>query len=149
MLDIRVKYVDNELQSRSPLPLPVYAKDGDAGVDLRSAEELVLLPGHSNVVKTNIALAIPTGYCGYVIPRSGLAAKHGITVVNAPGLIDSGYRGEIMVILHNLGKLPFEIKYGDRIAQLVISKYESVNWVQVNELDETERGEGRFGHTGV
>lgn len=130
------------------LPLPSYAREGDAGLDLYSTVDLELTPGTRYIVPTGIAIAIPSGYCGLVIPRSGLAARHGITVVNAPGLIDSGYRGEIKVIVLNTDHdYSHRILRGDRIAQLVIKQFESITWNVVRELDETDRV-GGFGHTG-
>ncbi|WP_350455250.1 dUTP diphosphatase [Slackia heliotrinireducens] len=130
--------------------VPSYAYDGDAGVDLRATESLVLKPFERALVATSLAVAIPEGYAGLVMPRSGLAIKHGISVVNAPGLIDSHYRGELKVILINLDpKEDFEINVGDRIAQLVIAKVENVDWQPVDELDATDRGAGGFGSSGV
>jgi dUTP pyrophosphatase len=129
---------------------PAYAYPGDAGVDLRSTEALTLKPFERALVSTGLAIAIPEGYAGLVMPRSGLAIKHGISIVNAPGLVDSHYRGELRVILINLDpNEPFEINVGDRIAQLVISPVEFVDWKPVDELDETERGTGGFGSSGV
>ena len=130
--------------------VPSYAYDGDAGVDLRATESLVLKPFERALVATSLAVAIPEGYAGLVMPRSGLAIKHGISVVNAPGLIDSHYRGELKVILINLDpKEDFEINVGDRIAQLVIAKVENVDWQPMDELDATDRGAGGFGSSGV
>lgn len=131
------------------LDLPAYAYAGDAGLDLRAAEDAVLQPFERRAVPCGIALAIPSGYAGFVLPRSGLAAKHGISIVNAPGLIDSNYRGEIKVILINLDPVqPFEIRRGDRIAQLVVLKTPSVELAEVTDLDETVRGQGGFGSSG-
>ena len=131
------------------LDLPEYAYVGDAGLDLRSAEDAVLKPFERRAVPCGIALAIPSGYAGFVLPRSGLAAKHGISIVNAPGLIDSNYRGEIKVILINLDPDHlFEISRGDRIAQLVILKTPSVELSEVANLDDTVRGQGGFGSSG-
>ena len=136
------------LDDKAVLPENAYA--GDAGVDLRATEALVLKPFERACVSTGIAVAIPDGYAGYVIPRSGLAIKHGISVVNAPGLIDSGYRGELKVILINLDPHePFTIEVGDRIAQLVIAEVGQVHWAVTECLDETERGAGGFGSSGV
>lgn len=132
------------------LPMPECAYTGDAGVDLRSAEDLVLQPFERALVPCGFSLAIPEGYAGFVLPRSGLAAKHGISIVNAPGLIDSGYRGELKVILVNLDpKEPFSVKRGDRIAQLVIMSVPAAQFHQVAELPDSERGEGGFGSSGV
>ncbi|MDY3049021.1 MAG: dUTP diphosphatase [Rothia sp. (in: high G+C Gram-positive bacteria)] len=140
-----------ELKVLDPgLELPAYAQAGDAGADLRSRVDLTLEPGQRQLVPTGIALALPSGYVGLVHPRSGLAARHGITVVNAPGTVDSGYRGEIMVCLLNTDQQePFEIKRGDRIAQLVIQEYVQAQFVVVDELDSTERGSAGFGSTGL
>ena len=128
---------------------PKYATYGDAGADLTSVED-IRIPAHQRVlVKTGIKIAIPNGYVGLVHPRSGLALKHGITVLNAPGTIDAGYRGEVGVILLNTGNLDFEVKAGDRIAQLVIQKVEYAEFEIVDALTETDRGDGGFGSTGV
>lgn len=132
------------------LPMPECAYAGDAGVDLRSAEDLVLQPFERALVPCGFSLAIPEGYAGFVLPRSGLAAKHGISIVNAPGLIDSGYRGELKVILVNLDpNESFAVARGDRIAQLVIMPVPAVQFQQVEELPDSERGEGGFGSSGV
>ena len=131
------------------LDLPAYAYAGDAGLDLRAAEDAVLKPFERKAVACGIALAIPSGYAGFVLPRSGLAAKHGISIVNAPGLIDSNYRGEIKVILINLDpNNPFVIARGDRIAQLVVLKTPSVELSEASDLDDTVRGQGGFGSSG-
>ena len=144
MLPVPVRRLDPEL------PLPEYAKPGDAGVDLRSTESVTLAPGGGRaLVPTGVAVAIPRGYAGFVQPRSGLALKHGVTCLNTPGLIDSDYRGELKVLLVNTDPSePFEVTRGERIAQLVIQAVEHVDFVEVESLDETERGEGGFGHTG-
>ena len=132
------------------IELPRYAYPGDAGVDLRSSVDTVLQPGERATVPCGIALALPRGYAGFVLPRSGLASKHGISLVNAPGLIDSGYRGEICAILVNLDRSePFTIRRGDRIAQLVIMPAPEVSLLPVSSLDETERGSGGFGSSGL
>lgn len=129
--------------------VPKYATVGDAGADLTSRED-VRIPAHQRVlVKTGIKIAIPNGYVGLVHPRSGLALKHGITVLNAPGTIDAGYRGEVGVILLNTGALDFEVKAGDRIAQLVVQKVETAEFEIVDALTETDRGDGGFGSTGI
>ncbi len=131
------------------LPLPSYQREGDAGFDLHSRVDLVLEPGERATIPTGIAVAIPRGYAGLVLPRSGLAARHGIALVNSPGLIDAGYRGEIAVILLNTDKREsFYIRRGDRIAQMVMQKIEEVTFLPVTELDDTERGAGGFGSTG-
>ncbi len=129
--------------------LPAYAHEGDAGMDLRSVEDLVLPPGKRSLIRTGLVMALPAGYEAQVRPRSGLALKHGVTVLNSPGTIDAGYRGEVGVILANHGEAPFEIKSGDRIAQLVIASVVSATVVEVAELAASERGEGGFGSTGV
>ena len=133
------------------LPLPKYAKSGDAGCDLLAAEDVTLQPGGGRaLVPTGIALAIPEGYAGFVQPRSGLAVKNGISCLNTPGLIDSGYRGELKVLLINTDPdSPFEIVRGERIAQLVIQKVEVVEFEETDGLPSTERGEGGFGSTGL
>ncbi len=132
------------------LPLPSYAHQGDAGLDLRAREAVVIAPGGGRaLVPTGIAIAIPLGYAGFVLPRSGNALKHGIGVVNAPGLIDSAYRGEIKVVLLNTDPhTEFCVQRGDRIAQLVVQRVEEVQWTEVAELDGLDRG-GGFGHSGT
>ncbi len=130
------------------LDLPAYATSGAAGMDVVSAEDVTLAPGARHAVVTGLAMAIPHGFEVQVRPRSGLALKHGITVPNTPGTIDSDYRGELKVILINHGADPFEIRRGDRIAQLVLAPVVQAGWVEVSELDETARGEGGFGSTG-
>ena len=132
------------------LPLPAYAKPGDAGCDLLAAEDMTLTAGGGRaLVPTGIAIAIPDGYAGFVQPRSGLANKHGVTCLNTPGLIDSGYRGELKVLLINTDPTEdFVITRGERIAQLVIQKVEQVTFVEQDELPDSERGAGGFGHTG-
>ena len=130
------------------LPLPAYATDGAAGMDVVSAEDVTLAPGARHAVATGLAMAIPQGYEIQVRPRSGLALKHGISVPNTPGTIDSDYRGELKVILMNLGSEPFAIARGDRVAQLVLAPMVQAAWDEVAELDATARGEGGFGSTG-
>lgn len=143
-IDVQIKLLDPEL------PAPAYTKPGDAGADLRSRVDFDLAPGERVLVPTGVALALPEGYVGLVHPRSGLAVKHGITIVNAPGTVDSGYRGELMVTLLNTDTAKsFQIKRGDRIAQLVIQRYAHANFVPVAELDETERGAHGFGSSGL
>ncbi len=131
------------------LPLPNYAKAGDAGADMYSRIDIDILPGERALVPTGFAIALPDGYAGFVHPRSGLAIKHGISLVNTPGTVDSGYRGELQVILinHDLRET-FSIKRGDRIAQLVIQKVESGDFVEVDLLPESVRGDAGFGSTG-
>ncbi len=130
------------------LPLPAYATDGAAGMDVVSAEDVTLAPGARHAVATGLAMAIPEGYEIQVRPRSGLALKHGISVPNTPGTIDSDYRGELKVILVNLGSEPFVIARGDRVAQLVLAPVVQAVWEEAAELDATERGGGGFGSTG-
>src|SRR3954463_6052164 len=131
------------------LPLPAYSHQGDAGADLVAAEDAELAPGARAAVRTGIAVAIPEGYVGLVHPRSGLAARLGVTVLNAPGTVDAGYRGEILVILINHDPVnPVKISRGDRIAQLVVQRVERAEFVEVGELDATVRGAGGHGSTG-
>jgi dUTP pyrophosphatase len=130
------------------LPLPAYASDHAAGMDIVAAESLVLAPGARHAVATGFAIAIPEGYEVQVRPRSGLALKHGITCLNTPGTIDSDYRGEVKVILANLGDAPFEVARGERIAQLVPAHVQRAVFREVERLDETGRGAGGFGSTG-
>lgn len=143
-LEVSVKILDKELS------LPRCAYEGDGGVDLRAACDMVLQPFERALVPCGIAAAIPAGYAGFVVPRSGLAIKHGISLVNAPGLVDSNYRGEIKAILVNLDPVePFRITRGDRIAQLVIMHVEQPAFQSCEELPESARGEGGFGSSGV
>lgn len=130
------------------LPLPAYATTGAAGMDVVSAEDVVIAPGARHAVATGLAVAIPQGYEIQVRPRSGLALKHGITVPNTPGTIDSDYRGELKVILINLGNEAFTVQRGDRVAQLVLAPVVQAAWDEVTELDATDRGAGGFGSTG-
>ena len=132
------------------VPLPAYAKSGDAGADLISTIDTTIYPEERAVIPTGLSLAIPQGYVGLIHPRSGLAMNHGISIVNTPGTVDSGYRGEIKVILINHDKWKqFEIKRGDRIAQIVIQKVEQPTFRELTELDLTDRGTSGFGSTGV
>ena len=132
------------------LPLPTYARDGDAGADVRARADVTISPGGGRaLVPTGLALAIPPGYAGFVQPRSGLALRHGVTVLNAPGLIDAGYRDELMVLLVNTDPAqPYEVKRGDRIAQLVIKAVAQAEFLAVDELPASQRGLGGFGHSG-
>ncbi|MGN6279434.1 MAG: dUTP diphosphatase [Sphingomonas sp.] len=130
------------------LPLPAYATHGAAGMDVVAAEEITLAPGGRHAVATGFAMAIPEGYEVQVRPRSGLALKHGVTCLNTPGTIDSDYRGEVKVILANLGQEPFPIRRGDRIAQLVPAPVLRAELIETDSLDETARGAGGFGSTG-
>jgi dUTP pyrophosphatase len=140
-----------EIINKAKHPLPEYATALSAGVDLRANIEntIVLNPLQRTLVPTGLYLALPPGYEAQVRPRSGLAIKKGITVLNTPGTIDADYRGEVCVILVNLSDQPFEITDGERIAQMVIARHEQAEWVEVDSLDATERGAGGFGHTGV
>ena len=147
LLQLRILRLDPELE------LPQAAVSGDAGMDLRARESCVLAPaGGRFVMPVGFAMAIPAGFGGFVLPRSGLAARHGVTVMNSPGLIDSGYRGEVMVPLVNTDPLaPFVVSRGDRIAQLVILAVSAVTWIPVDDLTalgSTDRGIGGFGHSG-
>ena len=139
-----------KIVNRSGQPLPAYATDLSAGMDLRASLEtaVTLGPLERALVPTGLFIALPAGFEAQVRPRSGLAAKHGITVLNTPGTIDADYRGEIKVILVNLSHTPFEILPGERIAQLVVARHERVEWEAVEVLDETARGAGGFGSTG-
>jgi dUTP pyrophosphatase len=135
------------------LDLPSHATDGSAGVDLRAAvpagEPIRLAPGDVALVPTGLVIELPSGTEGQVRPRSGLAARHGVTVLNAPGTIDSDYRGEVKVLLINHGREPFEVTRGERVAQLVVARYERVRLAPAGELSDTMRGAGGFGHTGT
>jgi dUTP pyrophosphatase len=130
------------------LALPAYARADDAGLDLHAAETTVIEPGARALVPTGIALAIPSGYAGLVLPRSGLALRHGVTVLNAPGLIDAGYRGQVKVLLINHDPEPATVARGERIAQLVLLRVERAELAEVAELPTSERGAGGFGSTG-
>ena len=130
------------------LPLPKYETAGAAGMDLYAAESLTLSKGEHALIATGLKVALPQGYEMQIRPRSGLAAKHGITVLNSPGTIDSDYRGEIKVILINRGTEDFAIAYGDRIAQMIVAPVSQAQWQEVNKLDKTKRGNGGFGSTG-
>jgi dUTP pyrophosphatase len=143
MIEIQIKLLDEDL------PMPRYQHEGDAGLDLPSRVDYVLEPGERAMIPTGIAVAIPRGYAGFVLPRSGLASRNGIALVNSPGLVDAGYRGEMAIIMINTDKREaFHIKRGDRIAQLVIQKVVEATTIQVSELDATSRGSGGFGSTG-
>jgi len=131
------------------LPLPAYAHPGDAGADLVTTVDVTLAPGERAMVPTGVALALPDGYVAFVQPRSGLAARHGLSIVNTPGTIDAGYRGEIKVLLVNHDpREPVELRRGDRIAQLVVQRFERARFVAVDELPESARGAGGYGPTG-
>ena len=131
------------------IPLPAYAQPGDAGADLRSAIDITLAPGERAMVPTGIAIALPEGHAAFVHPRSGLAIKHGLSMVNTPGTIDAGYRGEISVLLINHDRSePIDIRRGDRIAQLIVQKVEHAAFVEAADLPDSSRGLGGFGSTG-
>ncbi|MDG1252799.1 MAG: dUTP diphosphatase [Schleiferiaceae bacterium] len=136
--------------NRSNNPLPEFATTGSAGMDLRAHLDSVitLSPGERRLIPTGLHLALPPGWEAQVRPRSGLAYKHGVTVLNSPGTIDADYRGDVGVILINHGHEPFDVAPGDRIAQLVVARYERFDWQTVENLDETQRGDGGFGHSG-
>lgn len=144
---LRVKRLDGN----EDMALPSYETDGASGLDLRAAVdgELTLHPGEIRLVPTGLAISLPLGYEAQIRPRSGLALKHGVGMVNAPGTIDSDYRGEIGLVLINWGKSPFVIKRGDRIAQMVVTRVSRAQVLEVDRLETTERGEGGFGHSGV
>jgi len=143
-MKIQIKRVDKEL------PLPEYQHYGeDAGIDLRAAESKIISSGEYELIKTGLKVAIPSGFGGFIYPRSGLALKFGITVLNADGVIDSGYRGEIGVILINHGPEEFKISRGDRIAQLIIHRVFEIEWEEVSELKSSDRNTGGFGHSGI
>jgi len=142
-IKVKIEVVDKEI------PLPKYQTSGAAGMDLHSAEELVVPKGEFRMISTGLKLAVPSGYEGHVRPRSGLAAKNGVTVLNTPGTLDSDYRGLLKVILVNHGKEDFKVNKGDRIAQIVFNKFETADLEVVDSLDETSRGEGGFGSTGL
>ncbi len=146
-----MKPVEVKIINRSHHDLPRYSTPGSAGVDVRASLEqpVELKPLERAVIPTGLYMSLPVGVECQVRPRSGLAAKHGVTVLNTPGTIDSDYRGEVKIILVNLSAVPFVINDGERIAQLVFARHEVVDWMPVETLDETERGEGGFGHTGV
>ena len=140
-----------KINNRGRQPLPTYATALSAGMDLRAniEEDITLLPMQRQLVPTGLHIALPEGYEAQIRPRSGLALKHGITVLNTPGTVDADYRGEIMVLLVNFSNEPFTVKDGERIAQMVIAKHEKVDFELVDTLDETERGAGGYGHTGL
>lgn len=142
---IKIKRISKEL---SNIPLPQYSTSGSSGLDIRSALDTVILAGEIKLISTNLSVEIPQGFEIQVRPRSGLAAKHGICILNSPGTIDSDYRGEIKIIMMNLGGEDFKISQGDRIAQLIVSKVYKAELVIAEELEESIRGNGGFGHTG-
>lgn len=144
LIGLPIKRLDPEVD------LPRYAYEGDAGLDLRSNETVTIAPLERRLVSTGLAIAIPDGYAGFVLPRSGLALRVGLSLANTPGLVDAHYRGELKVCVVNLdAETPIDIERGERIAQLVIQKVPAVRLVEVDELDETDRGSGGFGSSGV
>ena len=141
MQDIKVKYFTADIE-------PLSQSDKGDWVDLRAAEDIIMEAGDFRLIPLGVAMELPEGYEAQIRPRSGLAAKFGVTVANAPGTVDADYRGEVKVILVNLSKDPFVINPGERIAQMVIAKYDKIEWEEVEELGDTERGDGGFGSTG-
>ena len=145
MIAVRIKRLPNG----DGLPLPSYETSGAAGMDLRAADSIVLKPGTRYLMPTGLAIALPVGFEAQVRPRSGLAVKFGVTVLNAPGTIDCDYRGEIKIPLINHGETDFNIARGDRVAQLLIAPVSKAGWIEVDDLEETQRGSGGFGSSGV
>ena len=143
MIKLAVKRLDPSV------PLPAYAREGDAGLDLHAAHDLTLEPGARGVVGTGLAVAIPAGYAGLVLPRSGLALTQGLTILNTPGLVDSGYRGEVKILLVNHDAKSVTVQRGQRVAQLVIQRVEQVKLAEMSELPPSERGAAGFGSTGA
>ncbi len=145
-ITLKIKKIDSSIDN----PLPSYSTSNSAGMDLTSAslKEIIIQPMSTELIPTNLIIEIPEGYEGQIRPRSGLALKHNIGIINSPGTIDSDYRGEVKILLTNFGKEPFSVKFGDRIAQMIISKIEQVKIEIVDELSNTTRGSGGFGHTG-
>lgn len=139
------------LEDSNDMPLPSYGSEGSSGMDIRASvkEPVVLKPGEIRLIPTGLTVSIPRGYEGQIRPRSGLALKYGIGIVNSPGTIDSDYRGEICIIIINWGEQPFTIRRGDRIAQMVMAKVFRADIIEVDELDYTQRGVGGFGHSGI
>lgn len=142
--------IEIKIKNTSSHSLPTYATEWSAGVDLKAnlSDEIIIAPLQRVLIPTGLSIQLPQGYEAQIRPRSGLAFKHGITVLNSPGTIDADYRGEIKVLLVNLSNESFSVKDGERICQMVIAKHEQVNWAEVEILDDTERGAGGFGHTG-
>jgi len=139
-----------KIVNKSENPLPAYSTAFSAGMDIRAnlKEPVILKPKERRLIQTGIFIELPQGYEAQIRPRSGLALKHGITVLNTPGTVDSDYRGEVGIILINLSDIDFEIKHGERICQMIISKHETISWDNVDSLENTDRGAGGFGHTG-
>lgn len=145
--EIKVKIIN-----RSNHPLPSYSTSDSAGMDVRAflpEGDITLVPGERTLIPTGLYMQLPSGYECQIRPRSGLALRHGITILNAPGTIDADYRGEVGIIVFNAGSKPFVITDGERVAQMVIKEYVKASWESVDEIDDTERGAGGFGHTGV
>ena len=147
MLLLKIKRIDEAINN----PLPFYATEFSSGMDISSAsrEPIIISSLETKLIPTNLLFEIPLGYEGQIRPRSGLAIKHSIGILNSPGTIDSDYRGELKILLTNFGKTPYKVQFGDRIAQLVIVKTEKVEIIQVNDLSNTTRNQGGFGHTGI
>ena len=145
-MDLKLKKIDNSLNN----PLPAYATEHAAGMDITSAgvDDIILEPGTTGLIPTNLILEVPIGYEAQIRPRSGLALKHNIGIINSPGTIDADYRGELKILLTNFGKEPFTVKFGERIAQMIISKVEKAELVISEDLSNTTRSSGGFGHTG-
>lgn len=145
-MDLKLKKIDKSLNN----PLPAYATEHAAGMDITSAgvDDIILEPGTTRLIPTNLILEVPIGYEAQIRPRSGLALKHNIGIINSPGTIDADYRGELKILLTNFGKEPFIVKFGERIAQMIISKVEKVELVFSEDLSDTTRSSGGFGHTG-
>lgn len=143
---LQVRIINN-----STHPLPAYETSSSAGMDLRAnlSETTILKPMERRLIRTGLSIELPIGYEAQIRPRSGLALKHGITILNTPGTIDADYRGEIMILLINLSDQNFEISDGDRIAQMIVASHEQVHWMSVEQLTETARGTGGYGHTGL
>jgi dUTP pyrophosphatase len=150
-VSLQVKIEVKRLEGQKDLALPAYETGGSSGMDLRAAvkEKVVLNPGEIKLIPTGLAVAIPQGFEAQIRPRSGLALKHGIGMVNSPGTIDSDYRGEIRLVVVNWGPKPFEIKRGDRIAQMVVASVHKAEMIEVDNLESTQRGAGGFGHSGT
>jgi dUTP pyrophosphatase len=146
-LTVKIK----RLEDSDDMPLPSYGSDGSSGMDIRASvkEPVVLKPGEIRLIPTGLTVSIPRGYEGQIRPRSGLALKYGMGIINSPGTIDSDYRGEICIIVINWGEQPFTIRRGDRIAQMVMAKVFRAEIIEVDELDHTQRGVGGFGHSGI
>ncbi len=147
-LKIRINRISDNTKD---VPLPTYATNGSAGMDIYAAveQDLVVQEGTTILVPTGFSMEIPVGYEAQIRPRSGLALKHNIGLMNSPGTIDSDYRGEVKIVFTNYGRNNFTVKRGDRIAQMIIAKYERVEWIEADQLSETARGSGGFGHTGI